>query len=303
MISAFKERKPWVITTVCLLLDTFTGMLLIGKGRLATAYLVSNIILSALPFIASTYELINIDPVQIWWIPSLFLRLIGAFHSSKIRRRPTDTIANKWYASWHMSFLLSVALPILLALTIRTFLFESFYSASGSMRPTMSTDGNFFVSKIAYKTGDDVKRGDVIVFNTNNKTYIKRVVGLAGDKIQVKAGILHINSAPIVRKHLQVDMTTDDLGRMASFHRYKETFPEGQEHDIYEISDSEALDETAVYSVPDNRYFIMGDNRDQSLDNRIPDEVDFLKPDQIIGKAMYIYWDSKEKKLLWQPVK
>lgn len=302
-MNAFNARKPWTTAIVCLLLGPFTGMLVISKGRIALSYALVNIIVSVLPFVASTFNLITIDPVQIWWIPSLFVGCIAAVHAILIQRNPAFVPARKWYSSWHAALSLGLVLPIILAFTVREFVLEGFHSASGSMRPTMSTNKNFFAYKIPYKTGQKIERGDIVVFSANNLSYVKRVVGLPNEKIQMIEGILHINSIPVTRQYLRDDSTVDDGEVRIIYRRYTETFPEGNEHDIYEISDEMPLDKTELYLVPQNSYFLMGDNRDHSLDSRILDKIGFIKSDQIKGKALYFYWDAQDKKMLWQKIK
>lgn len=303
MLSAFKKHKPWTTAIVCLLLGPFIGMLVIGKGRIALSYALADIIASALPFIASTYGLITIDPMQIWWVPSLVIAFIAAFHAIRIQRNPISSPAKKWYSPWHVALTLGLVLPIILAFTVREFVLEGFHSASGSMRPAMSTNEHFFAYKIPYKTGQKIERGDIVVFSANNLSYVKRVIGLPNEKIQIIEGILHINSIPVTRQYIRDDSTCDDGEVPIIYHRYTEIFPEGQEHDIYEISDDKPLDNTEPYSVPENSYFLMGDNRDHALDSRILDKIGFIKSDQIKGKALYFYWDSQEKKMLWQKIK
>lgn len=301
MIKGFKERKPWAIVIVCLLLDVFTGMIYIGKGRLSLAYLAVSIALTTLPFIASYYEFPISPFAAIWLIPTFSLRIIGAIHAVKIRKGSSYSVAHKWYSRWYSILLLVGVIPITLAFAFRIFLFESFNSPAASMAPNVHIKDNFFVSKLTYTP----KRGDVIAFirKKNGTTYLKRIIGLPGDKVQMKGGLLYINESPVIREYLRDEAVTDASDTAATYKRYTETLPEGQKYDIYEVSDDERLDNTEQYVVPAGHYFTLGDNRDQSLDSRIIDEVGYVAEDKIIGKATYFFWKEKSQKVIWRPVK
>src|SRR5690349_11962812 len=143
---------------------------------------------------------------------------------------------------------------LLIAVVVRTFLFQPFNIPSGSLIPTLLIGDYLFVSKYSYGYskhsipfspplfsgrifGSMPKRGDIAVFKLpkdNSTDYIKRVVGLPGDKIQVIAGVLHINGKPVQRERVEDYKTTDLYGRTVSVPRYKETFPEGTSHFVIE---------------------------------------------------------------------
>jgi len=278
-------------------------MLLIGRGDLALAYLAGSIFCVALPFIASNYGLLQANPADIWWVPALLTKIVGAAHAALIQRNVAFMTARKWYASWPAAFGLGVILPIILPLMMKLFLFESYHAASVSMLPTLRPEEDFFVSKTAYSVTHTPQLGDIVIFAANGRAQVKRIVGLPGDKVQMKDGILLINEKPVKRKYIKEEDFADPLGRNVTYKRYKETLPDGYEHDIYEISDDAPLDNTEPFTVPDNQYFMMGDNRDQSLDSRAGEEVGFVEQQQIIGKAAYIYWNTQEKQIHWRAIK
>ena len=192
-----------------------------------------------------------------------------------------------------------------LALMFRSLLFEPFNIPSGSMIPTLKVGDYLFVSKFSYGysrysfpfgiipfdgrvMAGEPERGDVVVFRqpgNEDVAFIKRIVGLPGDDIQVKRGALHINGTPVKREHEDVGTATDGFSVM-KYNDYVETLPEGTSHSIREISDAGSLDNTRVYSVPEGHYFVMGDNRDNSNDSRgwgfVPDE-------NLVGKAFMIW--------------
>ena len=185
----------------------------------------------------------------------------------------------------------TVVYAVLIAVVVRTAAYEPFNIPSGSMKPTLLVGDYLFVSKFSYGysryslpfslplipgriffTEPDVERGDVAVFKlpTDNKTdYIKRIVGLPGDRIQVVNGILHINGQAVKREPVDDFIDRDGRGNVQRTPRFMETLPNGRSHAILEANgDLGPSDNTEVYTVPEGRYFAMGDNRDNSLDSR-----------------------------------
>jgi len=159
---------------------------------------------------------------------------------------------------------------LLIAVVVRTVLFQPFNIPSGSLIPTLLIGDYLFVSKYSYGYskhsipfsppvltgrlfGSEPKRGDIAVFKLpkdNSTDYIKRVVGLPGDRIQVIAGVLHINGVPVQRERVEDYRTTDLYGRPVAVPRYKETFPGGTSHFVIERDNDRGYwDNTNVYTV------------------------------------------------------
>jgi signal peptidase I len=200
-----------------------------------------------------------------------------------------------------------------IALLIRSFAFEPFNIPSGSLLPTLQIGDYLFVEKYAYGYskysfpldvvpfegrvfGAAPKRGDIAVFRQPKKPkvdYIKRIIGLSGDKIQVKGGILNINGKPVMRDFRNLETVTADEGNATLYKLFIETLPNGVQHHIYEISDEERLDNTRVYEVPEGHYFAMGDNRDSSLDSRVQEEVGFIPAENLVGRAWFIFFSTE----------
>jgi len=195
------------------------------------------------------------------------------------------------------------------ALLIRSFAFEPFNIPSGSLLPTLQIGDYLFVEKYAYGYskysfpldlinfngrifGADPARGDIAVFRQPKKTgidYIKRIIGLPGDRIQVRNGILNINGKSVMRDFRDAEAISDN-GHSSLYRRYIETLPNGVQHFIYELSDTARFDNTPVYTVPAGHYFAMGDNRDSSLDSRAQDDLGFIPAENLIGRAWFIFF-------------
>lgn len=206
----------------------------------------------------------------------------------------------------------AMAVAALIALIIRSFAFEPFNIPSGSLLPTLQIGDYLFVEKYAYgyskysfpfgiinfqgRIFEDIPaRGDIAVFRQPKKTgvdYIKRIVGLPGDKIQVRGGVLHVNGKAVMRD-MRGNENVADNGRSSLYTRYIETLPNGVQHYIYELSDDERLDDTEVFEVKPGYYFVMGDNRDSSLDSRAQSEVGFVPAENLIGRAWFIFFSTE----------
>ncbi len=213
----------------------------------------------------------------------------------------------------------TVIYAVLLALVIRVFAYEPFSIPSGSMIPTHLIVDYLFVSKFSYGysrhslpwslpiidgriMAGQPERGDVVVFKlpADNKTdYIKRVIGLPGDKIQVKGGILHINSKPVKREKVGEFQAPIYAGYNIRVTEYVETLPNGVKHRIWEERDDGFDDNTKVYTVPPGRYFMMGDNRDSSRDSRYA-EVGFVPFENLIGRAEFLFYSHDDSAEIWE---
>lgn len=213
-----------------------------------------------------------------------------------------------------------VVQALLIALVIRTLLFQPFNIPSGSLIPTLLIGDYLFVSKYTYGYSKhsmpfspplfsgrvwaaEPKRGDIAVFKlpTDNSTdYIKRVIGLPGDRIQMIDGILHINNQPVKRERIADYVTNDAWGRSTPVIRYRETLPNGVGHEIIESQgDTGSFDNTPVFTVPAGHFFMMGDNRDNSLDSR-DRSVGFVPFENFVGRAEIIFFSIEDGASAWR---
>jgi signal peptidase I len=214
----------------------------------------------------------------------------------------------------------TIIYAVLIAVVVRAIGYEPFNIPSGSMKPTLLVGDYLFVKKWVYGYSRHsfpmswppfsgriweapVQRGDVVVFKwpEDNKTdYIKRIVGLPGDRIQVKAGILYINDQPVTRE--RIEDWVDENGHR--FMRYIETLPNGVRHPIIEDSDDDPLDNTQVFTVPPESYFAMGDNRDNSADSRQWPNQHFVPAENLVGRASFLFYSTAAGNLwpIWDAI-
>ena len=249
----------------------------------------------------------------------------------------------------------TIVYALLIAGVFRTLFFQPFWIPSGSMKQTLLIGDFLFVNKMAYGYsyascpslmlprfginvdakdicgifdgdgnkrfwGGDPERGDVVVFRhpVSGRDYIKRLIGLPGDTIQMKAGVLHINGTAA---KVQDDGTFDEImqpqgpqrlrprcengpvgfGGTCEKSRQIETLPNGVSHPILNISDQQS-DRTGIYSVPEGHFFFMGDNRDNSADSRLAQQaggVGFVPYENLIGRADRVVFSSAGRSMLF----
>ncbi|QKX03307.1 signal peptidase I [Wolbachia endosymbiont of Litomosoides sigmodontis] len=215
-------------------------------------------------------------------------------------------------------FLFSLFFLLLIAVSIRSFLFEPFHIPSGSMKSTLLEGDYIFTSKYSYGYSKysfpfspnifggrifytPPKRGDVIVFKpirNDSISFVKRVIGIPGDKVQVIEGELYLNDQKVERKQIE---SFFDYESSHNIPRYIEILPSGKEHEILVDNVSNKLSyDTPIYYVPNNRFFVMGDNRNNSLDSRFP-EVGFVPMENIIGRVSMVGLSFKLGKVDWLP--
>jgi len=232
-------------------------------------------------------------------------------------------MAKKKSGGW-LESIKTIFYAALIAIGIRTVAFEPFNIPSGSMIPTLLVGDYLFVSKYSYGYsrhsipfspnlfsgrifGALPERGDVAVFKLprdGSTDYIKRIIGLPGDRIQVRGGILHINGQSVRRESLG-PFTVEGDGPRMTVRRYLETLPvlnglPGVSHQILEAGDDGPFDNTPEFRVPEGHVFAMGDNRDNSLDSRAMNAVGFIPVENLVGRAEFIFFSVDGSAAWWE---
>ena len=212
---------------------------------------------------------------------------------------------------------------LLLAFLVRTFLFQPFNIPSGSMKSTLLVGDYLFVSKYAYgysrfsfPFGLDLfegrvwaavpERGDIVVFKLprdDSTDYIKRVIGLPGDKIHMTDGVLHINGKAVERERVDDYVTASPGGAETRVERYRETLPNGVSYLTLDLDKNGFEDNTPVFEVPAGHFFMMGDNRDNSTDSRVPPSaggVGYVPSENLVGRAELIFFSVEDGSKAWE---
>ena len=200
---------------------------------------------------------------------------------------------------------------LIIALIIRSFFFQPFYIPSSSMEPNLLVGDRLFVSKYSYgysrhslpfspKIYNDrllpklPERGDVIVFKTpadNRTDYIKRLIGFPGDIIQIIEGDLYLNNKLIQKKKLKISYTINCGEQFLDTDVYEEILPNGKKYIVAYRKDG-TMKNSDIFTVPENHYFFMGDNRDCSKDSRFLSSVGYVNFNNFVGKAQIIFFSS-----------
>ena len=226
---------------------------------------------------------------------------------------------------------------LLIAFFVRSFLYQPFNIPSASMYPTLKIGDYLFVSKLSYGYGkysfnfsfslpglgsdlikccpidfpgravlpDTPKRGDVAVFKLPTDTnidYIKRVIGLPRDHIQMKDGVLFINGQAVKKERIEdyIDLDPQGEGDGQPIPQYIETLPNGVQYRVLDESPNGGADNTQEYVVPEGHYFMMGDNRDNSEDSRYLDKVGYVPIENYVGRADIIFFSISRDAALWE---
>lgn len=316
-------RNPWFSVIICFLLCVIVSpafsMFYLNRGLAGLGYLFIQVVSAVLifGFIGDAHPVTQfITPFQLHLAITAVLYISCITHSIYIITSGKASRAHKWFAT-STGLLSLLVLPVLVLLLGRIFLFQPFHIPSGSMRPTLLIGDYIFVNKFSYGYGkhslpfsfplfskrfffSPPKRGDVIVFKKPTditSDYVKRVVGLPGDSIQIITGKLHINGTPVSLTRIG-DFQGPGLGKIAM---YKETLPNNVSYFILDHG-TRFGDNTIKYTVPEKHYFVLGDNRDQSNDSRNPHEIGFIPEDYIVGPVSVIWWNSKKREFSWKGV-
>jgi signal peptidase I len=200
---------------------------------------------------------------------------------------------------------LALLLAAAVLLGFRSLLYQPFNIPSGAMKPTLLIGDYIVVAKYPYGYSryslpgspalfagrifpGQPRYGDVVVFRLPrdpSTNYVKRVVGLPGDRVQMIHGLLHINGTPVKRERIEDSVETDASGGATRGKQWRETLPNGVTHTTLDLMDEGFYDNTALFTVPPGHYFMLGDNRDNSLDSRALAQVGYVPFENLVGRV------------------
>jgi signal peptidase I len=313
--SGPKPRSIASIVLIGVLLGPITVMLWLGRGKLALLYFLLQFMAAAAFFIPAILGLTPSIAIKGFnaseTLPLLTfpLSIVAITHAIRLRR----SVVRPWFSRWFIALPLPVAVGLVAAFCVRTFLYQPFNIPSGAMMPTLRVGDYLFVSKTAYGYGryslpfdlgfnrrsssHQPERGDIVVFKLprdNRTDYIKRIISLPGERVQVIDGLPYINGVAIKKEPIGTYDNADEeaYGGINDIPMYRETLPNGVTYDVLDAEPNGLADNTPEYVVPIAHYFMMGDNRDNSLDSRFLKEMGYVPYENLVGQATLIFWNS-----------
>lgn len=301
IFRAFRARRPICAATVGFLFGPDVTMAYLGRGWTAIAYVMSSIIVVAVQlWLFATFSVVG----SYGYLSIFAWRLIGMVHGYRAAKKLPEGTVFPWYSRWYSLILIFLVAELSLAVLVKSFVFEPFTIPASSMLPTLRSGDYMFAQKYAYGysrytlpyglgprhriLGHGPERGDVVIFRQPMDPridYVKRVVGLPGDRIQMKSGILYLNGTAVPREPAG-DFTYESETARA----FRETLPSGRSYTIIEQTDESRGDNTREFVVPAGHYFMLGDNRDNSRDSRF--DVGFVPDENIYAKAAIVLFNS-----------
>jgi signal peptidase I len=288
MRNPFVTRRPWIVFLIALILHPSIAMLYIGRGRLAGLYALAAIavlVAFLLSYPNNFGEPASTDALALFELP---LFLIGAIHASLLAWKRPLVMPMSWFSRWYVIVGLPAAY-VLLLLVNREFLFPFYYLPSESMLPTFEKNDLLFVSRPTYAFGEPA-RGDVMSFRWHGATFIKRVIGLPGDRIEIRDSVVILNGKPLKRSTISY---AD--GRM------REYLPDGRSYEIYQLYTVGPFDNQPEMTVPSEHYYLLGDNRENSMDSRSADLGPIARQD-VVGKVSVKFFDGETRRFTWRPI-
>lgn len=321
MFKAFRERRPWAAFIVNFIFSPVLGMLYLGRLDWALLYIViPAVLLFAAIFGLSPdgFGLVNrwVSPIGLSALDltALTIGLAAAFHCYILAKRLTK-IPKVWYARWWGIVIIAPVLAFVPLTLVRTFVVQPFNIPSGSMLPTLEVGDILFAQKYPYGFNKysfpfvlqplfgtekyfetEPKRGDIVIFKLpreNRSDYVKRVVGLPGDRIRMAQGRLVINGERVPQEQVEDYFWGSFTNDNTTVRQFVETLPNGVSYRTLDVLKQSRPDNTDVYVVPDEHYFVMGDNRDNATDSRFT-AIGFIPKENIYARVYWIWFNTNQ---------
>lgn len=307
--QAPKRRRAWLAALLSLSCPGL-GQLYNAQDRRCVAFLRAYLLV-AVAFLAYRWL---VPPANLLAIGGLLLLLLGliavagvaALDAARVARRVGPVTLGRWnrplvyIGLW---VVVSGGTELVHGIVKAYGSWDAYSIPAGSMSPTIVAGDRLLAWK-NYYADHEPRRGDIAVFKLprdNRTDYVKRIVGLPGDRVQIKGGILYLNDAPLARERIADHAGRDDAPPRPSPH-YVETLPGGPSHQtatFYRIvkdpDESGPLNNTPVFTVPPESYFVLGDNRDNSLDSRMDDPrfgVGYVPRANLRDRPTIVFWSG-----------
>lgn len=304
-MSEARSRSWWSTALVSFFAGPFGGFLWIGAGKWAVVSL-AVVTATSLYFCYFGVPVLPGVELEIADLTGLTQLAVGVLSVALVLPFAKRFRPERWYSHGLSVLILAFVVSYAAALGIRSFLFQPFSMPSVSMVPTLKEGDHFFVSKFAYGyshysvpfgllpiegriPGREPERGDIAVFKGPENPqldFVKRIVGLPGETIQMIDGVLHIKGTAVGLEEIGTDTSEDTKGTLP-----RETLPNGVSYSIISIIADSIGDNTRTFTVPAGQYFVLGDNRDNSADSRF--NLGTVPYENLIGKAVRLFWNSR----------
>jgi signal peptidase I len=282
-MSETGRRRPWLVALIAFFLPS-AAMAYLNRGWWAVAYFVGILVIGAIGFVLLPTTTSTSFADTFVQYAAASLNLVGVVHAFILARKKEAERAPKWYSRRWYLIAASYYGFFAILLLVRAFLYQTFNVPSEGMSPTVSRGDFFIASKVAYKNDAPV-RGDIVLFRPSpfpQTIYFKRVIGLPGEKIQIKGGVVFVNGQAVQQSAVRCSSYPCEAGR------YRENLSSGLDYGVIILNRPSDPENTRVFSVPPESYFVLGDNRDNSDDSRF-DNVGYVSREQIIGRAAFKY--------------
>ncbi|MGL4490120.1 MAG: signal peptidase I [Rhizobiaceae bacterium] len=301
MNEAIGVRRFWPTLLISLFTGGFGAFLYLGKPWHAIVLMVIPVLL----ILALGGGWLSFSSYLLYVASGLALILTFVCLPLLFRKR---AVPSGWSSKWYSAIMLSYLASLIVSSGLRSLAYQPFSIPTGSMLPTLVHGDILYANKFIYgysrhsfpfsfpsfqgrTAGELPVRGDVVIFKFQNSNidYVKRIVGMPGDTIQIVDGIPRINGAPV--KHVALGPYVNEAAGTGAT-RIEETLPEGRSYTVLDMESGTTGDNTRIYEVPAGHYFVLGDHRDNALDSRY--DVGFVSLESIVGRAERIVTNEND---------